>query len=148
MFKTRYYTECSFRFSTYSSVIYSFSIYYCLIILLLGSCQNSVNEDKGEQLVESIISDIQLIKSNYSNCLSNIEVGTEVENICKDEVVKIRLLHKKTKGRLSVLANLKKKGILSNESYNSCIERINEELEAVRDLNHQLKEKGISINLK
>ncbi|MCG8332451.1 MAG: hypothetical protein MI974_32495 [Chitinophagales bacterium] len=148
MFKTRYYTECSFRFSTYSSVIYSFSIYYCLIILLLGSCQNSVNEDKGEQLVESIISDIQLIKSNYLNCLSNIEIGTEVENICKDEVVKIRLLHKKTKGRLSVLASLKKKGILSNESYDSCIERINEELEDVRDLNHQLKEKGISINLK
>lgn len=115
-------------------------------MIFLVSCQNFVNQDKGKQLAGNIISDTQLIKSNYSNCLSHIEAGSEI--VCKDEVVKIRLLYKKTKENLLDLANLRKKGVLSDKTYNFYIEHINENLKDVRNLNYQLKEKGIFIDFK
>jgi len=66
---------------------------------------------------------------------------------CENEVVKVRALHKKTKESLSTLAEFRYKNTISEKVYKSYIERINKELEIVRDLSHQLKKRGVSFDL-
>ena len=147
MFKTRYYAKRSLGLFTFGNTICKYFAFYCLIILFVGSCQNPTHNEKGKQLLESIISDAKLIKSNYSSCLSYFEAEEKVADICAKEKTEIRMLHKKTKVNLSTLANLRKEGALSTEEYNFYIERINEELEDVRELSNRLREKGVSIRL-
>ena len=147
MFRSGRYAKRSLGFFIFGNAVCKYFAFYCLIILFVGSCQNSAHNEKGKQLLESIISDTKLIKSNYSSCLSYFEAKKKVADICIKEKTEIRMLYKKTKENVSTLANLRMEGTLSAKAYNSYIERIDEELEDVRKLSSRLREKGVSIKL-
>lgn len=147
MLKTRSYAKCSLGHTAFRCVDSLPLIFWGLIIFFFASCQSLVHEDKGEQLVESIISDSQVIKTSYSNCLANMEANKITIHSCKDEVAIIRSFHKKTKMNLLTLAELRDKGGISDKTYRSYIERLDKELEGVRNLSRQLREKGLSFDL-
>lgn len=147
MFKTGYYTKRGFRLPAFGNIVCRYFAFYCLIAFFISSCQNTAQNKEGEQLVASILHDTKLIKSNYSSCLTTIEAKQKLVGLCGKEKTQIKALYKKTKENLSALAALREEGALSAEDYNLYIERINGELKGVRELNHQLKEKGISIKL-
>ena len=147
MFKTRYYTKCCSRISFLWSRNHLYIVGFFFAILLFGSCQNPVNKNRGKKIVENIISDTRLIQIQYELCMNEIStVGITLDN-CKDGIISIKKLHKKSVLNLSSLSKLRDKKIISNDTYDVYIEKLDKEFKKIRILHEKIEKEGVSFDL-